>query len=130
MLLIEEPVPESMNITKSPSFDAIGAMLEDPQGMSSLIVDTEPPWLEGNTEYQGSPPMTSPPTGTWGTRQAGFASRAPAMRKTESTGLEGIKLLLAQSRSRTEELGDARMGRADAETVETSEEYVVWGTAL
>lgn len=130
--LVEEPVLASVCIPISPSFDAIDAMLEDPQGRSSLIMDTEPPWLEGASEYQGSPPMSAPPMGTWGNRQAELASRAPAMRKTESTGLEGIKLLLAQaSSSRMEGPVSAGAGRAyGAEMVEASDEHVVWGTAL
>lgn len=132
MLLVEEPVPPSMGIPISPSFEAIGAMLEDPQGRSSLIVDTEPPWMEGTSEHQGSPPMTSAQTAGWGRRQAEFATRAPAMRKTESTGLEGIKQLLAQAySSRVEEPVSVRRTPAiGAETVEESDGYVVWGTAL
>lgn len=95
-------------------------------------MDTEPPWLEGASEYQGSPPMSAPPMGTWGNQQAELAARAPAMRKTESTGLEGIKLLLAQaSSSRMEGPVSAGAGRAyGAEMVEASDEHVVWGTAL
>lgn len=130
MLLVEEPVPPSMGIPISPSFEAIGAMLEDPQGRSSLIVDTEPPWMEGTSEHQGSPPMTLAETG-WGRRQAEFANRAPAMKKTESTGLEGIKQLLAQAYSRVEEpVSNRRTQAIRAETVEESDGYVVWGTAL
>ncbi|KAJ9120950.1 hypothetical protein QFC22_002886 [Naganishia vaughanmartiniae] len=82
----------------SPSFDALGAMLNEPcqtgrKDSSSLLVDMEPPWMDSpSLASQQSPRLPSQ-------THAGLVRvRAPptAMERTHSSGLEGIKALLAQ----------------------------------
>lgn len=154
-MLLDEPLSPVLGMSLSPTFEAIDAMLEEPTTRSSLIVDTEPPWMEGTDPLdQGLPTFAEPlrqpafPSSTiaslactWTAPHAQYATSAPPMKKTESTGLEGIKLLLAQVDDWTRVHGCGNPALEDpfnarAETtmhrgmMADSEEYVVWGTAL
>ncbi|KAJ9093397.1 hypothetical protein QFC21_006427 [Naganishia friedmannii] len=102
-LLTDEPslFPSSSTWTTtdmplSPSFDALGAMLDEPlqtrrKDSSGLLVDMEPPWMDSpSLATQQSLRLPSLPKAA-----VGRASPAP-MKRTQSSGLEGIKALLAQ----------------------------------
>jgi hypothetical protein len=143
----------------SPSFDALGAMLEEPQqtrrkDSDGLLVDMEPPWMDSPAlASQQSPRLPSLPG-------VGRAPAAVGMERTQSSGLEGIKALLAQvddwsrvhgyantqqssTATRTSILQDPFNARAtggaeffgcgrmavDGDLVEAGGD-VVWGTAL
>ena len=154
-MLLDEPLSPILGMPLSPTFEAIGAMLEEPTTGSSLIIDTEPPWMEGTDPLdQGLPTFAEPlphsavssptfasSTSTWTAPHAQYAISAPSMKKATSTGLEGIKLLLAQVDDWTRVHGCGNPALEDpfnarAETtmhrgmMADSEEYVVWGTAL
>ena len=154
-LLLDEPLPPVLGMPLSPSFEAIGAILEEPATRSSLIVDTQPPWLEGTESLdQGSPivietarhaaiqpSLTAASASTWTAPHAQYAVSAPSMRKAESAGLEGIKLLLAQvdDWNRIHKCGNLGLEdpfNARSETtmhrgmMAEADEYVVWGTAI
>jgi hypothetical protein len=154
-MLSDEPLSPVIGMTLSPSFDAIGAILEEPTTRSSLIVDTEPPWIEGTDSlHQGSPMLDEPTqqsaiphrpaftsSSTWTASYTQFATSAPPMKKAVSSGLEGIKQLLAQVDDWTRvhargnlALEDPFNARAETtmhrEMTPESEGYVVWGTAL
>lgn len=154
-MLSDEPLSPVIGIPLSPSFDAIGAMLEKPATRSSLIVDTEPPWIEGTDSLHSESPMVDEPvrqsaiprraapspSSTWSVPHAQFATSAPPMKKTVSSGLEGIKQLLAQVGDWSRVHGRDNLALEDPfnartamtmhrDTSPESEGYVVWGTAL
>lgn len=103
--------------------------------------DQEYPLIEEPKRQSTAPPRALGPSSTWTAPHAQFAASAPSMRKAESSGLEGIKLLLAQVddwtrvHTRSDSVLEDPFNARTETTIHRglmaeSEEYVVWGTAL